>query len=111
MGNSEIVTRAGVRGPVPKFSREVALVLEQRSEVSGPPGSVDLNRMPFVRRPVPRMARGRITETRLGQSGRFLDQVGSMIETKKPMKRKEYEKALRKLQVELCALQDWIRHS
>jgi polyphosphate kinase 2 len=27
------------------------------------------------------------------------------------MKRKEYEKALRKLQVELCALQDWVRHS
>jgi polyphosphate kinase 2 len=26
------------------------------------------------------------------------------------MKRKEYEKALRKLQVELCALQEWIRH-
>ena len=29
----------------------------------------------------------------------------------KPMKRKEYEKALRKLQVELCALQDWVRHN
>jgi polyphosphate kinase 2 len=27
------------------------------------------------------------------------------------MKRKEYEKALRKLQVELCALQDWVRYS
>jgi polyphosphate kinase len=27
------------------------------------------------------------------------------------MKRKEYEKALRKLQVELCALQDWVKHS
>jgi polyphosphate kinase len=26
-----------------------------------------------------------------------------------PMKRKGYEKALRKLQVELCALQDWVR--
>ena len=26
------------------------------------------------------------------------------------MKRKEYEKQLRKLQVELCALQDWVRH-
>ena len=26
-----------------------------------------------------------------------------------PMKRKQYEKALRKLQVELCALQDWIK--
>ncbi len=33
-----------------------------------------------------------------------------MSDTKKPMKRKEYEKALRKLQVELCALQDWVRH-
>jgi polyphosphate kinase 2 len=28
-----------------------------------------------------------------------------------PMKRKEYEEALRALQVELCALQDWIRES
>ena len=27
------------------------------------------------------------------------------------MKRKEYEKDLRKLQVELCALQDWIKHA
>ena len=27
------------------------------------------------------------------------------------MKRKQYEKALRKLQVELCALQDWVKHS
>ena len=27
----------------------------------------------------------------------------------KPMKRKEYEKALRPLQVELCALQDWVK--
>ena len=27
------------------------------------------------------------------------------------MKRKEYEKQLRKLQVELCELQDWVRHS
>ena len=27
-----------------------------------------------------------------------------------PMKRKEYEKALRKLQVELCGLQDWVKH-
>src|SRR5215471_15388262 len=26
------------------------------------------------------------------------------------MKRKEYEKELRQLQVELCALQDWIKH-
>jgi polyphosphate kinase len=29
---------------------------------------------------------------------------------KERMKRKDYEKALRKLQVELCALQDWVRH-
>jgi polyphosphate kinase 2 len=29
--------------------------------------------------------------------------------TDKPMKRKEYEKELRTLQVELCALQDWVR--
>ena len=27
----------------------------------------------------------------------------------KPMKRKEYEKSLRTLQVELCLLQDWVK--
>jgi polyphosphate kinase 2 len=30
---------------------------------------------------------------------------------KPPMKRKEYEEELRKLQVELCRLQDWVKHS
>jgi len=33
-----------------------------------------------------------------------------MSNPEKPMKRKDYEKALRKLQVELCALQDWVKH-
>ena len=32
-----------------------------------------------------------------------------MRTAKEPMKRKEYEKALRALQVELCALQDWVK--
>jgi polyphosphate kinase len=32
-----------------------------------------------------------------------------MSTVNEPMKRKEYEKALRKLQVELCALQDWVK--
>ncbi len=31
-------------------------------------------------------------------------------EEKSQMKRKEYEKELRKLQVELCRLQDWVKH-
>jgi polyphosphate kinase len=30
--------------------------------------------------------------------------------TREPMNRKDYEKALRELQVELCALQDWVKH-
>jgi polyphosphate kinase len=34
-----------------------------------------------------------------------------MSTVREPMKRKEYEKALRKLQVELCALQDWVKHN
>ena len=34
-----------------------------------------------------------------------------MVSTEATMKRKEYEKELRKLQVELCALQDWVRRS
>ena len=33
-----------------------------------------------------------------------------MSTIKKPIKRKEYEKQLRKLQVDLCALQDWVKH-
>ena len=32
-----------------------------------------------------------------------------MNTAKEPMKRKEYEKTLRKVQVELCALQDWVK--
>jgi len=32
-----------------------------------------------------------------------------MMPTLEPMKRKEYEKALRALQVELCALQEWVK--
>jgi polyphosphate kinase 2 len=28
----------------------------------------------------------------------------------KPMKRKDYEQALRSLEIELCALQDWVKH-
>jgi polyphosphate kinase 2 len=32
-----------------------------------------------------------------------------MLTAKQPMKRKEYEKALRPLHVELCALQDWVK--
>ena len=32
-----------------------------------------------------------------------------MSTVKEPMKRKGYEKALRRLQVELCALQDWVK--
>jgi polyphosphate kinase len=34
----------------------------------------------------------------------------SMSTIKEPMKRKDYEKALRELQVELCALQEWVKH-
>src|ERR1700689_420212 len=33
-----------------------------------------------------------------------------MSAVKEPMKRKEYEKALRELQVELCGLQEWVKH-
>ena len=32
-----------------------------------------------------------------------------MTTAHEPMKRNEYEKALRDLQVELCALQDWVK--
>ena len=32
-----------------------------------------------------------------------------MATTNGRLKRKEYEKALRELQVELCALQDWVK--
>src|SRR5271154_4920567 len=56
------------------------------------------------------MATGRIAEDCRRQSARrCLDQGGTMNTAKEPMKRKEYDKALRKLQVELCALQDWVK--
>jgi polyphosphate kinase 2 PPK2 len=34
----------------------------------------------------------------------------SMNVTREPMDRKDYEKALRELQVELCGLQEWVKH-
>jgi len=34
-----------------------------------------------------------------------------MTTAREPMKRKEYEKALRELQVELCTLQDWVKEA
>ena len=33
-----------------------------------------------------------------------------MRTAKEPMKRKDYDEALRELQVELCALQEWVKH-
>ena len=33
-----------------------------------------------------------------------------MRAAKEPMKRKDYDTALRELQVELCALQEWVKH-
>ena len=33
-----------------------------------------------------------------------------MNAAKEPMTRKDYDKALRELQVELCALQEWVKH-
>ncbi len=33
-----------------------------------------------------------------------------MSTAKEPMKRKDYDAALRELQVELCALQEWVKH-
>ena len=36
--------------------------------------------------------------------------VRSKSAAKEPMNRKDYDKALRKLQVELCALQEWVKH-
>jgi polyphosphate kinase 2 len=36
--------------------------------------------------------------------------VRSKSAAKEPINRKDYDKALRKLQVELCALQEWVKH-
>src|SRR5215475_2059062 len=41
--------------------------------------------------------------------GRHRDEGRLMTTAREPMKRKEYEKALRELQVELCTLQDWVK--
>ena len=37
------------------------------------------------------------------------DEEKAMRTANKPMKRQEYDKELRALQIELCALQDWVR--
>src|SRR5262245_14377524 len=37
--------------------------------------------------------------------------AGSEAGDRAPMKRKEYEKELRKLQGKLCRLQEWVKHS
>ena len=35
----------------------------------------------------------------------------STVEIKAKLKRKDYEKELRRLQVELCILQEWVKHN
>src|SRR6476660_3406478 len=37
--------------------------------------------------------------------------TGSVGEGEKPLKRKDYEKALRELQTELCSVQDWVKQT
>ena len=49
--------------------------------------------------PSPQWKRGRDYRTRKESNGDDTD----------PLKRKQYEKVLRELQVELCALQDWVK--
>jgi polyphosphate kinase len=44
-----------------------------------------------------------------GNRSRRRDEGRPMKTADEPMKRKDYEKALRPLQVELCALQDWVK--
>src|SRR5258705_11394612 len=47
----------------------------------------------------------------IGQIGHHPMQNGSDTTPEKPkLKRKEYEEELRKLQIELCKLQEWVRH-
>src|ERR1700751_6159491 len=47
----------------------------------------------------------------IGQIGHHLMQNGSDTTPEKvKLKRKEYEEELRKLQIELCKLQEWVRH-
>jgi polyphosphate kinase len=42
--------------------------------------------------------------------GRRRGEAASASAAREPMKRKEYEEALRELQVDLCALQEWVKH-
>ena len=39
-----------------------------------------------------------------------VNETGGHMTDKEPMNRKDYEKELRKLQVELCSLQEWVKH-
>src|SRR5262245_22486141 len=40
-----------------------------------------------------------------------MSKVELQDDTRPPLKRKAYEKKLRKLQTQLCLLQDWVRHT
>ena len=42
--------------------------------------------------------------------GRKEQSPPAMKAAREPMKRKDYDDALRRLQVELCALQEWVKH-
>src|SRR5215831_18675784 len=56
-----------------------------------------------------RLSRAYTRPTTITVPGQPKEQRKPMNEDHEPMKRKEYEKALRVLQIELCALQDWIK--
>ena len=45
-----------------------------------------------------------------GEDRRREQSAPALGAAKEPMNRKDYEKALRELQVDLCALQEWVKH-
>jgi polyphosphate kinase 2 len=51
-----------------------------------------------------------LPETIAQEAGMAKSKKNASAPAKPPMKRKDYEKELRKLQVELCKLQDWVKH-
>ncbi len=56
------------------------------------------------------LAKSKIAEDRSEDRRRGEGGVPALSAANEPMKGKEYDKALRELQVDLCALQEWVKH-
>jgi len=93
------------------FKRYSALsreILIYRNILPGSPGKMQAFRG-LLRDPQRGIPRPTVNSMTLKGNDAKLEAAATPIEANGKMKRKEYEKELRKLQVELCRLQDWVK--